>query len=49
MLLTILKKAGSWYERLEELLLVCLVLGMVALGAGTDSFPQCDFCRACLD
>ncbi len=39
MLLTILKKAGSWYEQLEELLLVCLVFGMVALGARTDSFP----------
>jgi TRAP-type C4-dicarboxylate transport system permease small subunit len=38
MLLTILKKAGSWYEQLEELLLVCLVFGMVALGAGQILF-----------
>ncbi len=33
MLQTILRKAGSWYEKLEELLLFCLVFGMVALGA----------------
>jgi C4-dicarboxylate transporter DctQ subunit len=38
MLLTILKKIGSWYEQLEELLLVCLVFGMVALGAAQILF-----------
>jgi len=38
MLSTILKKVWSWYERLEELLLVCLVLGMVALGAAQILF-----------
>jgi C4-dicarboxylate transporter, DctQ subunit len=38
MLLTTLKKAGSWYEQLEELLLVCLVFGMVVLGTAQILF-----------
>jgi TRAP-type C4-dicarboxylate transport system permease small subunit len=38
MLMAVLKKVGCWYEQLEELLLVCLVLGMVALGAAQILF-----------
>ncbi len=33
MFLTLLRKVGSWYSHLEEMLLVLLVFGMVALGA----------------
>ncbi len=33
MFLTLLRKVGSWYNHLEEMLLVLLVFGMVALGA----------------
>jgi len=38
MLSGILKRCGGWYERLEEALLVCLVFGMVALGAAQVLF-----------
>ncbi len=38
MLLFILRKAGSLYERLEELLLVCLICGMLVLGAAQILF-----------
>jgi len=38
MLSALLKKVGYWYEHLEELFLVCLVLGMVALGAAQILF-----------
>ena len=38
MLLTILKRVSFWYEQLEELLLVCLVFGMVVLGAAQILF-----------
>jgi len=33
MMLSILRKTGVYYERLEEALLVCMVFGMVLLGA----------------
>jgi TRAP-type C4-dicarboxylate transport system permease small subunit len=33
MMLSILRKTGAYYERLEEVLLVCMVFGMVLLGA----------------
>jgi TRAP-type C4-dicarboxylate transport system permease small subunit len=38
MLLTILRKVGSCYDHLEEGLLVCMVFGMVALGAAQILF-----------
>ncbi|HME43083.1 MAG TPA: TRAP transporter small permease [Syntrophorhabdales bacterium] len=38
MLLAVLKKIWAWYEQLEELLLVFLVFGMVALGAAQILF-----------
>jgi TRAP-type C4-dicarboxylate transport system permease small subunit len=38
MVLSILKRIGSWYEQLEELVLVCLVFAMVALGAAQILF-----------
>jgi len=37
-MLRFLKKIGSWYEQLEELVLVCLIFGMVALGAAQILF-----------
>jgi len=38
MLLSILKKAGSWYEYAEETLLVVFLFGMVGLGAAQIFF-----------
>jgi TRAP-type C4-dicarboxylate transport system permease small subunit len=38
MVLALLRKVGSWYEYLEEVLLVCLLFGMVALGAAQIFF-----------
>ena len=38
MLLALLRKVGSWYEYLEEVLLVCLLFGMVVLGAAQILF-----------
>jgi len=33
-----LKRLGSWYDQLEEVLLVCMMFGMVALGAAQILF-----------
>ncbi len=38
MLLTLVKKLGSWYEQIEQVLLVCLMGSMVVLGTAQILF-----------